>query len=352
MLADLHFGKHNSQEWEDNYKSYFRDFFMPLLKTSASAVKDSPMEKQCVLIAGDVFDNRNHIDISVINDAVDVITEISSYCPVIIDTGNHDIYKTNDTDITSLRILSLIPNVYIVKELTTVTFSNDKKFLVVPWVGDSKKETQILRENKDSVDVIITHTEISGMKFNKTTDIIDGVDITTIGKKIYSGHIHIRQDSKKCTYLGAPYALDRNDIGNKKGVYVLHIGKTIQEKFYENNYSPEFVHIVYSNDMGEVNDIVKNNYVDFIYKRSEKNDIDISAITDTYINEYGAKEVKFYEKDNTKSTSSLEIKDIDINNDINDVFEQTITNAQLTEEDMKELVALNQQYVERAKTGE
>jgi hypothetical protein len=35
--------------------------------------------------------------------------------------------------------------------------------------------------------------------------------------KVYSGHIHIVQEINYFTFVGSPYHLDRNDVGNKKG---------------------------------------------------------------------------------------------------------------------------------------
>ena len=55
FLSDIHFGIRSSlEEWQDNIKDYFDNWFIPYIK---SLVKDN--EDYCLFILGDVFDDSN-----------------------------------------------------------------------------------------------------------------------------------------------------------------------------------------------------------------------------------------------------------------------------------------------------
>ena len=100
FISDVHFGVRNgSFEWLEIMQNYFKDFFIPLIRNEISSGKHP-----IVVVAGDYFDNRQYIDINVMNVAYNVMKEISSLCEVYMVIGNHDIYKKNDTDVNSLVI--------------------------------------------------------------------------------------------------------------------------------------------------------------------------------------------------------------------------------------------------------
>ena len=90
FISDIHFGaKSASTEWSGNMIGYFENFFFPLAKQEF-ADGFNPV----IVIAGDFFDNRQHIDIDIMNKAMDIMEKMSSICPVYMMVGNHDIYKS------------------------------------------------------------------------------------------------------------------------------------------------------------------------------------------------------------------------------------------------------------------
>jgi predicted MPP superfamily phosphohydrolase len=125
FISDVHFGVRNgSLEWNNNIKNYFNDFFIPHVKSIQKRGR-----KVMVVVAGDYFDSRQHIDINVMNTACDVMEELTKVCPVYMLVGNHDIYKNNELDITSLRCLRNIKKVCIIDKISKVVIKNDVKFL-------------------------------------------------------------------------------------------------------------------------------------------------------------------------------------------------------------------------------
>ena len=205
FISDVHFGVRNgSFDWLEIMRRYFYDFFMPLIRNEISSGKHP-----VVVVAGDYFDNRQYVDINVLNVAYQTMVDISGICPVYIMVGNHDIYKKNDTDVNSLVIFNNVRNVNIISKISQITLMNGSTFLLVPWIGDISKENKIIAEHKDDFDYLVFHTEISGMTYDNNRSITNGLNLSVMDDKcrILSGHIHKRQEGKKGLYFGSPKLL-------------------------------------------------------------------------------------------------------------------------------------------------
>ena len=266
MLADIHFGVFAStEEWRDNIEGYFHNFFIPLLKQRMT-------KGTFLLVLGDVYDDRKSIDIDVNNRCIDIFEELAGMLPVVIISGNHDIYKKTDTRITSLRSLNNIPNLTMLSEPIRYTHANGDLFMM-PYLGDYSLETKLLSENRDCR-YMFMHDDIkSGMKFDNGRDITNGVSTDNLTGKVFSGHIHTRQEFGNLTYIGSPYHIRKSDIGNVKGVY--HVSLTDgNEEFIENTYSSIYQKLWFSDllemSFGEVCGLLRNNYTDILVDDSYK----------------------------------------------------------------------------------
>lgn len=348
LISDIHLGVRNASfEWIDNMTDYFDNFFIPLMRK----YKDKG-DNIAVIIAGDFFDNRQHIDINIMNVGACIMEKLSAESEIFVSIGNHDIYKKKDTNITSLRVFKSFKNVKLIEELTTLEIKNGVKFLIVPWVGDNKEETEILTKHASSVNFAVLHSDIAGLKYDNGRQIINGVNLTGINTKIYSGHIHKRQETKDVVYIGSPYQLRRSDIGNNKGIYSIKVtDKKVKEDFIENNYSPKFLKIqlddILELNIEQIKSIIENNYVDIIIKRKYMNDINV------------AKFMEVMDYCNTKKIELILDKlDTEIVDDsgkasndmtIEDIFNSRIGGlSELTEEDRKKLKEMNLVYLAQA----
>ena len=187
LLSDLHFGvRANSLEWLSNHVNYFRNFYIPFLKSN---IKDGDI----LFILGDWFDNRQLLDIYVMNNSIDIVVELSEILPVYFMTGNHDIYKKYDTDVNSIAAFRYIPNVSIIEKPIVIT-NGKSQILVLPWIGNAETEEAYVKANK--TEYIFAHTEITGFKFDNGRDIKNSIDFRKFKgiKKVFSGHIHKRQE--------------------------------------------------------------------------------------------------------------------------------------------------------------
>ena len=72
LISDIHLGvRANNLEWFDIQKSYFDNFFIPLLHKEYQ-------DADILFINGDFFDSRNMINIRTLNYGIDLIKKISS----------------------------------------------------------------------------------------------------------------------------------------------------------------------------------------------------------------------------------------------------------------------------------
>lgn len=263
MISDTHFGVRNDHPtWLADMESYFDNFFTPFIWKQYDKFGD----KIAVTIMGDLFDNRDSVNIQTFNIALRCVKNIASICNLYILVGNHDMYKKKDSTMSSLEMLRYVPNVYVVSTPTTFTFGFGKTVLMIPYTGRYSDESKLLRETQ--VDFAFLHTDCIGAVFDNGKEVIDGTDATMFrGTMVYSGHIHRRREYRKMTYIGCPYHLRRSDIGNNKGIYELSF-ETNTHHFYPNNFSPIFQKVKLSDyvlkSLGDFKSLVANNYTDII----------------------------------------------------------------------------------------
>jgi len=359
FLSDVHFGVRNgSIEWVDNISDYFYKFFIPLVKDQITGGKNP-----CIVIAGDYFDNRQSIDINVLNRAMDVMEAIAQICPVYVMLGNHDLYKKSETDITSLRPMTNIKNVTVIDKEFILNVGG-VKFMLNSWIGDFKAENKLIAENKDKYDYLVFHTELSGMTYDNNRPIIGGLnmDIVDDNCRILSGHIHKRQESKKGLYFGSPYHLTRSDIGNKKGVYIYDIKDCkAYRTFYENNYSPEFISVNFA-DLGrnpdDWKDVVNNNYVDITFKEKELDVVNVNKFIDELTKKWFPKKIEVSIEREPVNIHSEEVTidengevidlRIDPDSTVEEIFEKKLAAFKLKKKDEKAMNKMNVEYLKRA----
>jgi hypothetical protein len=176
------------------------------------------------------------------------------------------LYKKTTNDINSVKILSYIPNITIY-ENSKILNVNNKKIALITWQTNDYIDKSVLEEYK--ADYLFCHSTFNGAYYNKYTQINDSIiDTENLKyKRIFSGHIHYRQDINNFSYVGCPYPLSRSDIDNSKGIYLFNINENKIE-FIENNYSPKFIKLtaddILEMEYDEYLNVTNNNFVDII----------------------------------------------------------------------------------------
>jgi hypothetical protein len=139
----------------------------------------------------------------------------------------------------------------------------------MPWRRDSAHEKETLESIKGKIDYMFCHTETQGVQTSPSTRHLHegGNDLNTFKrfKRVYSGHIHYRQEKENFILVGNPYQMTRSDRGNQKGIYILDLS-TGEHQFIQNKRSPIFIRY-YINEildirMGEIATEITGNFVD------------------------------------------------------------------------------------------
>jgi calcineurin-like phosphoesterase family protein len=265
LIGDSHIGlgyPNSVDKWYKVHKEYFSDFLIPTLK---QRIKPGDI----IVHLGDLFDNRNVIPINLLNYGMDVVEELSKIAPTHIIIGNHDLWSKSASEINSIRPFRYIPNVTIYDKVTKIDY-NGKKILMMPYIEKRLEQIKAIDENRDC-EYLFCHSDLNGCKMHltsvahKNSDKIDIEDFKPF-KKVRSGHIHLVQSNNNFTFVGSVFQMDRNDLGDQKGIFVID---TIDEseQFFPNIISPVFkkFSVREESDIEEL-DTIKNtkDYIDLI----------------------------------------------------------------------------------------
>jgi DNA repair exonuclease SbcCD nuclease subunit len=246
LIGDTHIGlgyPNSVDKWFKVHQEYFSDFLIPLLKREVR-------QGDIIVHLGDLFDNRNIIPINLLNYGMDIVEEMSKIAPLHIIIGNHDLWSKSASEINSVRPFRYIPNV-IIYDSTEVLEYNGLKILMMPFFEKRLDQIKSIEENKNC-DYLFCHSDLNGCKMHltsvahKNADKIDINDFKSFSK-VRSGHIHLVQSNNHFTFVGSIFQMDRNDMGDQKGIFVIDTNDG-SEQFFPNKVSPVFRRFSVSNE--------------------------------------------------------------------------------------------------------
>lgn len=281
IISDTHLGaRSNSVEWVTEMMNWFEEDFIP-------RVKSEYRPGDILIHCGDVFDNRQSVNLLVLHEGIRLFEELSKIFVdgIYVIAGNHDVMRKTSNDVSSLDVLKYIPNVHILKDPVIAQIGKIQA-LFMPWRTNDEEERKCLQENKiHTLNYLFCHTNIRTLNFNRYTEVDEGMSVTELEdfRRVYAGHIHWSQHRGNVTMIGNPYQMTRSDAGNPKGWFILDF-ESDTETFYENQYSPKFVKI-YLNQFLEktIEDLKKqclNNRVDLYVPSSYLMKYQITPIID------------------------------------------------------------------------
>lgn len=268
LVGDIHLGlgyPNNVDKWFKVTQKYFEEFLLPLAKKELT-------KKDIIVLLGDLFDNRNVVPINILNYAQYMLEQLALITQTHLIIGNHDLYTKSTNDVNTVKLYKYIPNVFVYEEPKKIKFNN-KSILMLPWVEKRKDQIDILKGHT-GCDYLFCHSDLNGAKMHlnsvahKNLDKINVEDFTGY-KYVYSGHIHIQQANKNFTFVGSIFEMDRNDMNNQKGIYILDTNSE-KEEFIPNNISPKFkkVYIIKEEHIDLLDGISTNDYIDLYISNS------------------------------------------------------------------------------------
>lgn len=289
LIGDIHFGvRNNSSEWLDIQKDFLLNFFL------AKVDLDFDENRDILIFEGDIFHSRESINIRIQNEAFEIFTILAKKFKrgVFAIIGNHDTYYKDKTDVHSLKqIENLASNITVFENPEVLTINEAHSFLMLPWIEDISKLTTVISEYQSFCPYLICHADIKTFKFNKWIYVEHGLEFSDLSKfrRIYSGHIHHRQERGNVLYTGTPYQMDRGDMGNAKGFYQLRIdGPALMEDFILNTKSPMFVKFditeLLEMNLKQLSDLFNNNFIDVMINVNFANKISIPSFVELISN--------------------------------------------------------------------
>lgn len=219
ILTDSHFGcRKSSRHFHDYFERFYKDTFFPEL---------DKRNIKTLFHLGDVFDVRKGIDYWALGWAKRVFFNPLEKRGIQLHmlVGNHDAYYKNTLTVNSLKAnLSEYSNITYYDSPQTVTV-NEKEIFMVPWVCDDNADKFIKENEKSKAKICFGHLELVGFYANQNYQCTTGIDSKLFSKydTVYSGHFHKKSSSGNITYLGNPYQLYWNDVGDKRGFHIFDL---------------------------------------------------------------------------------------------------------------------------------
>ena len=222
FIGDLHFKVKNVE-------------YVHLFTSKITAIADSTADLDFVLIAGDLLDNHDKIDVEPLNLALQLIHFLSQKHKTFVLVGNHD-YKNNQQFLSNkhwMNALKRWSNVSIVDSVVEHEASG-VRFLFVPYVppGRFKEalETRISLEEILRFKAVFAHQEFYGCKMGPIQS-KHGDKWDDKWPLVISGHIHDKQWSQQNIYY--PGSAMQHAFGQSSENTVSVITWTDDEMQYE-----------------------------------------------------------------------------------------------------------------------
>jgi DNA repair exonuclease SbcCD nuclease subunit len=312
VLGDLHLGvRNNSMEWSQIQTEFLLDFFLKKVD------EDGFDPNRDILIqVGDWNHVRESTNVRIYKNSLEIASRLTKKFKrgVYVILGNHDVYYKDRNDTHSLEGFDkMFNNFHIFTEPAQISI-NSHQVLMLPWVESVDEIKSIVKANS-KCDYVFCHADVKGFSLNRSTKLEHGLEYEDLKqfKRVYSGHIHIRQEKNNVLYVGTPYEMDRGDRGNVKGLYVIDsTSNKFTEKFIENTVSPKHIKIeildLLNLNFNQIGQLFKNNFVDVMIESSFSKRFPIAAFTEM-IKECGHRRLEFfsYSKEQEKAKSEIEI---------------------------------------------
>jgi DNA repair exonuclease SbcCD nuclease subunit len=358
LVGDLHLGIRNSSvEWADIQKEFLLEV---LPKTAIENGFNS--ETDILILEGDIFHSRESINVRIQNDSMEIFENLAKVFKrgVFIILGNHDVYYKDSNQVNSVRHLKhLAENIHVFESPEVLTINGTENWLMLPWVEDTKTLGNHVADYADMCSRIVCHADIKGLKFNRWTKVEHGLEVTALSQydRVYSGHIHHRQEQDNILYTGTPYQMDRGDRGNTKGYYIIDAKHNYRETFIENQVSPNYVKYdiceLLDMNLTELTSLLANNFVDVMIEINMSNKIPISQFL-SVLEQVKYRKIEFFTYTSSESsTEAIAEISLDLSSsdkfDVFEIFKTYLNSKQYSQSIKKELVTKFFEIQERAK---
>lgn len=198
---------------------------------------------RAVFSLGDAFHNPEVIDVPTLYGASIGFGEVRDACKEVgcefyIVEGNHDINSETPIRISSAQILQGFGTV--ISELFYIDL-DEFTIGVVPFYSNPGKMYSLLQEAQITADLILTHIDVAGCKYENNHDSESDLD-PNFNVPVISGDIHLRQEIGSVIYPGSnvQQRFSRSDLDGVGGPLFYDL-QTKKPQYIMNTYSKHYV---------------------------------------------------------------------------------------------------------------
>lgn len=218
ILSDLHFYRNASRSYiipETGLTSWLTKQLDVVNKVLFYAIEQGIVT---VIINGDIFEEKNHINQTTYNLVWGLFNEYSNKLRMCFNVGNHDISTIAEN--TSLRPFSTVGTVYLVRKDFNLCnswydFIIDNTYIKLLPYGRISKESLYTKKKKDKFNILLTHEYIDGLVWNNSDKAkLDPIDKALFKEYtwVFNGHVHKAQESGNIVNVGA---ISQHTFGEK-----------------------------------------------------------------------------------------------------------------------------------------
>jgi|TARA_R100000482_G_scaffold106745_2_gene49214 DNA repair exonuclease SbcCD nuclease subunit len=216
IITDQHFGfKKGSKLFHEYFQKFYEEVFFPTLQERGITT---------VIDMGDTFDSRKGIDLYSLDWAqrnyFDRIRDLGITLYSVV--GNHTAFYKNTNEVNTIDLLLReYDNVHTLTECSDIDIDGCK-ICMVPWINSDNSEYTYKMIRESSAKVAMGHLELNGFYAHHGYTMEDGDDIQPYQKfdRVFSGHYHTRSSDGRIFYLGNPYEMFWNDVGDPRGFHI------------------------------------------------------------------------------------------------------------------------------------
>ena len=212
VCTDLHFGLKSNSLVHNQDCSNFIDWFIATARENGC---------ETGMFLGDWSHHRASINMQTLQYSLRSLEKLSAaFDRFYFIPGNHDLYYRDRRDIYSTEWAKHIPNIQIVNDWFT-----DGDVTIAPWlVGDDHKRVPKLQSK-----YVFGHFELPHFKMNAMVEMPDHGEISADDfggvDRVFSGHLHLRQQRKNIHYIGNCFPHNYADAGDaNRGMMTLNWG--------------------------------------------------------------------------------------------------------------------------------
>lgn len=231
IITDQHFGaRKNSKLFHDYFLKFYNNIFFPTLEDQGITT---------IIDMGDTFDSRKGIDFSALswakNNYYDRLKDIG--CKAYTVVGNHTAYYKNTNQVNAVDLLLReYDNVKVISEPEELAIDN-LKILFIPWINQDNQEKTFKMIKNSKCKVAMGHLELEGFRINRGIVMDHGLNSNILNSfdRVFSGHYHTRSNKENVYYLGNPYEIYWNDVGDTRGFHIFDT-ETLEHTAVNNPY--------------------------------------------------------------------------------------------------------------------